>query len=81
MFGPGKPSSLPQIWRGVKKRRKKKKSLKEDSQHFSDSDSDQDTHSRGWSFNYAPPPSVDQIESDDEVSTEFHHIYMPGLTG
>nr|XP_018899978.1 PREDICTED: transcription initiation factor TFIID subunit 1-like [Bemisia tabaci] len=66
LFGPGKPSSLPQIWRGVKKRRKKKKSLKEDSQHFSDSDSDQDTHSRGWSFNYAPPPSVDQIESDDE---------------
>ena len=25
LFGPGKPSSLPQIWRGVKKRRKKKK--------------------------------------------------------
>lgn len=25
LFGPGKPSSLPQIWRGVRKRRKKKK--------------------------------------------------------
>ena len=25
LFGPGKPSSLPQIWRGVKNRRKKKK--------------------------------------------------------
>lgn len=25
LFGPGKPSSLPQIWRHVKKRRRKRK--------------------------------------------------------
>lgn len=25
LFGPGKPSSLPQIWKGVKRRRKKKR--------------------------------------------------------
>lgn len=25
LFGPGKPSSLPEIWRGVKRRRKKKR--------------------------------------------------------
>lgn len=39
LFGPGKPSSLPQIWRGVRKRRKKKKhhDVKD-----SDSGSDQD---------------------------------------
>lgn len=39
LFGPGKPSSLPQIWRGVRKRRKKKKhhDIKD-----SDSGSDQD---------------------------------------
>ena len=40
LFGPGKPSSLPQIWRGVRKRRKKKRhhELKD-----SDSGSDQET--------------------------------------
>lgn len=38
LFGPGKPSSLPQIWRGVRKRRKKKKHDIRDS----DSGSDQD---------------------------------------
>lgn len=25
LFGPGKPNSLPQIWRGVRRRRKKRK--------------------------------------------------------
>jgi transcription initiation factor TFIID subunit 1 len=38
LFGPGKPSSLPQIWRGVRKRRKKKRHDIKDS----DSGSDQD---------------------------------------
>jgi len=39
LFGPGKPSSLPQIWRGVRKRRKKKK---HHDVRDSDSGSDQD---------------------------------------
>lgn len=29
LFGPGKPSSLPQIWRSVKKRRNKRKQSRE----------------------------------------------------
>lgn len=40
LFGPGKPSSLPQVWRGVKKRRKKRKYH---DPRDSDSESDQET--------------------------------------
>ena len=39
LFGPGKPSSLPEIWRGVKRRRKRKR---RHDQRDSDSGSDQD---------------------------------------
>lgn len=39
LFGPGKPSSLPQIWRAVKKRRKRKR---HHDVRDSDSGSDQD---------------------------------------
>lgn len=35
LFGPGKPSSLPQIWRGVRKRRKRRKQ-----QEMKDKDTD-----------------------------------------
>lgn len=45
LFGPGKPSSLPQIWRGVKKRRKKKRH-----QEVKDSDSGSDQESRRAKF-------------------------------
>lgn len=40
LFGPGKPSSLPQIWRGVRKRRKKRR--RDHDLRDSDSGSDQD---------------------------------------
>ncbi|XP_049784763.1 transcription initiation factor TFIID subunit 1 isoform X1 [Schistocerca cancellata] len=67
LFGPGKPSSLPQIWRGVRKRRKRRKQqLQQDN---SDSGSDQDNiheRKRGWTFNYGPPPPPEMCESDDE---------------
>lgn len=66
LFGPGKPSSLPQIWRSVRKRRKKKKQQEKGS----DSGSDQDTRKekfRGWTFNYGPEPSKEMLKSDDEV--------------
>ncbi|KAL1130727.1 hypothetical protein AAG570_011968 [Ranatra chinensis] len=73
LFGPGKPNSLPHVWRNVKRRRKKRKH--QHSSHHSaagansDSGSDQETISnkrRGWMFNYAPPPPPDLCQSDDE---------------
>ncbi|XP_072748281.1 transcription initiation factor TFIID subunit 1 isoform X2 [Anoplolepis gracilipes] len=66
LFGPGKPSSLPQIWRGVRKRRKKRKhhDIKD-----SDSGSDQDDKRpkfKGWIIQYGPEPSTEACRSDDE---------------
>ncbi|XP_015602536.1 transcription initiation factor TFIID subunit 1 isoform X2 [Cephus cinctus] len=66
LFGPGKPSSLPQIWRGVRKRRKKKRhhDVKD-----SDSGSDHDERKskfKGWVMQYAPDPTPDQCRTDDE---------------
>lgn len=68
MFGPGKPSSLPHIWRNVKKRRRKKKHQGQSASQNSDSGSDTETHrvKRGWTFNYASNPP-EQVASDDEV--------------
>ncbi|XP_012257174.2 transcription initiation factor TFIID subunit 1 [Athalia rosae] len=66
LFGPGKPSSLPQIWRGVRKRRKKKK---HHDPKDSDSGSDHDERRpkfKGWKLHYAPDPSPDQCRSNDE---------------
>uniref|UniRef100_T1HCU3 Transcription initiation factor TFIID subunit 1 n=2 Tax=Rhodnius prolixus TaxID=13249 RepID=T1HCU3_RHOPR len=66
LFGPGKPSSLPHIWRSVRKRRRKKKSHHRET-HHSDSGSDSDHRpKRGWVFNYAPTPTPEQCQSDDE---------------
>ncbi|KYQ50337.1 Transcription initiation factor TFIID subunit 1 [Trachymyrmex zeteki] len=66
LFGPGKPSSLPQIWRGVRKRRKKKK---HHDVRDSDSGSDQDDKKskfKGWIMQYGPEPSTEACRSDDE---------------
>lgn len=70
LFGPGKPSSLPHIWRSVRKRRRKKKHHAQGQSQNSDSGSDTDCPrvKRGWSFNYASVPTGDQVQSDDEVS-------------
>jgi len=70
LFGPGKPSSLPQIWRSVRKRRRRRKQHHLD---HSDSGSDQENQRdkrRGWTFNFAPPPTADMCASDDEVSVK-----------
>jgi transcription initiation factor TFIID subunit 1 len=70
LFGVGKASSLPQVWRHVKKRRKKRKQAQE--AHGSDSGSDIETSrskKRGWTFNYARQPSPKHLPSDDEVSS------------
>ncbi|XP_017772378.1 PREDICTED: transcription initiation factor TFIID subunit 1 isoform X3 [Nicrophorus vespilloides] len=67
LFGPGKPSSLPNIWRNVRKKRKKKKMKEDSNQHDSDSASDEEKPKyRGWSFDYAPVPPPDQCQTDDE---------------
>ncbi|KYM76533.1 Transcription initiation factor TFIID subunit 1 [Atta colombica] len=66
LFGPGKPSSLPQIWRGVRKRRKKKK---HHDIRDSDSGSDQDDKKskfKGWIMQYGPEPNAESCRSDDE---------------
>ncbi|XP_066586394.1 transcription initiation factor TFIID subunit 1 isoform X2 [Prorops nasuta] len=66
LFGPGKPSSLPQIWRGVRKRRKKKR---HHDIRDSDSGSDQDDRKlkfKGWAMQYGPEPSKELCYSDDE---------------
>ncbi|EZA60385.1 Transcription initiation factor TFIID subunit [Ooceraea biroi] len=66
LFGPGKPSSLPQIWRGVRKRRKKKR---HHDIRDSDSGSDQDDKKpkfKGWIMQYGPEANVEACRSDDE---------------
>ncbi|XP_074028237.1 TATA-box binding protein associated factor 1 isoform X1 [Leptinotarsa decemlineata] len=65
LFGPGKPSSLPNIWKNVRKKRKKRKQ-KEGNQHDTDSNSEEDKpRNRGWFFDYADP-KPELIMSDDE---------------
>ncbi|KAJ1525331.1 hypothetical protein ONE63_010152 [Megalurothrips usitatus] len=68
LFGPGKPSSLPQIWRSVRRRRRKKKHRREQADHSdSGSDTDRPRHRAGWEFNYGPEPDPSQFKSDDEA--------------
>lgn len=68
LFGPGKPSSLPNIWKNVRKKRRKKKHKDSTGQHDSDSMSDDDRpKNRGWYFDYAPLPQANECASDDEV--------------
>lgn len=58
LFGPGKPSSLPQIWRGVKKKRKKKK-LDEDFD-------EEQVEPAEIVFKFGPTPTPDKCRPDDE---------------
>lgn len=65
LFGPGKPSSLPQIWRSVRKRRRRRKHPQLD---HSDSGSDQDIQreKKGWNVSFAPAPPLEMCQSDEE---------------
>lgn len=70
LFGPGKISSLPQIWRSVRRRRRKKLQ-KEREAKFRDgsdsqSDSDEPTNRRSFGLSFAAIPPKDQWASDDE---------------
>lgn len=71
LFGPGKPTSLPQIWRGVKKRKKKKRKDRDFSQVLnnvgSDSTSDsEEPRRKGFDLYYGPDPKKEHCVSDDE---------------
>ncbi|CAH1113327.1 unnamed protein product [Psylliodes chrysocephalus] len=66
LFGPGKPSSLPNIWKNVRKKRKKRKHKESVNQHDTDSNSDEERpKNRGWYFDYAEP-KPEMILADDE---------------
>ncbi|XP_029032281.1 transcription initiation factor TFIID subunit 1 isoform X3 [Osmia bicornis bicornis] len=86
LFGPGKPSSLPQIWRGVKKRRKKKR---HHDIRDSDSGSDQDEKKpkfKGWIMQYGTDPTPDMCCADDENKLlmpveDKQHVGKTGETG
>lgn len=68
LFGLGKPSSLPHIWRNVRRKRKKRKSRFSDD--FSSNENSQDEHK--WKFSYAPMPLDPELyASDDEVHPLF----------
>lgn len=67
LFGPGKPSSLPNIWRNVRKKRKKRKHKESGGgQQDSDSSEDEKPRRRGWEFGYGPTPPKEEWASDDE---------------
>lgn len=59
LFGPGKPSSLPQIWRGVKKKRKKKKTS--ESEDFVE----EEVEPKDIVFQFGPNPQPDECAIDD----------------
>ncbi|XP_053671796.1 transcription initiation factor TFIID subunit 1 [Anopheles nili] len=69
LFGPGKISSLPQIWRSVRRRRNKKPPSARKPRDGSDSTSDSDEPRRRQYFipTYAPMPPKEQWADDDEV--------------
>jgi len=60
LFGPGKPSSLPQIWRGVKNRRKKKKPPE------SDEPVEELIEYIPLVLRFGPPPTPDMCNCDAE---------------
>lgn len=70
LFGPGKYTSLPQIWRSVRRRTKKKRKERErltaNSAESNTSDSDDTKKCSSFNLRYAPTPIKEMIASDDE---------------
>ncbi|XP_044752850.1 transcription initiation factor TFIID subunit 1 isoform X2 [Coccinella septempunctata] len=68
LFGPGKPSSLPNLWKNVRKKRLKRRNRElNQQQNDSDSNSDEEKpNKRGWFIEYGPEPAPEQCKSDDE---------------
>jgi len=67
LFGPGKQSSLPNTWKTVKRRRRKRKILVE-GQAAADLAEERDRERRGWDFQYCDNLSSSEEESDDEAT-------------
>lgn len=65
LFLPGKSNSLPQIWKNVKRRRRKRKILAE-GQAAADAAEEADREKRGWGFQYADDASCFAMGSEDE---------------
>lgn len=68
LFGPGKFSSLPQIWKSVRRRAKKKRKENDrlNTSESNTSDSDDTKKCNGFNLKYAPIPSKEMCLSDDE---------------
>ncbi|XP_017474029.1 PREDICTED: transcription initiation factor TFIID subunit 1 isoform X2 [Rhagoletis zephyria] len=69
LFGPGKPSSLPQIWRSVKKRRRRRKHSRDQKNPNAGSDSTSDSEEpkkKGFGLHYGLDAMPYQCMSDDE---------------
>uniref|UniRef100_A0ABM0LZA8 Transcription initiation factor TFIID subunit 1-like n=1 Tax=Saccoglossus kowalevskii TaxID=10224 RepID=A0ABM0LZA8_SACKO len=64
LFGLGKPSSLPHIWRGSKRKRRKKKPVAEDDQNSADV---QKTYMYGIEIKPKIMPTIEDCLVDDEV--------------
>jgi len=65
LFGPGKPSSLPQVWKNVRKRRRKRKIFTE-GQAAADAAEEKDREKRGWVFDYDGETDDEMLASDEE---------------
>lgn len=68
LFGPGKFSSLPQIWKSVRRRAKKKRKDRErlNTSESNTSDSDDTKKCNGFNLRFAPTPPREMCISDDE---------------
>jgi transcription initiation factor TFIID subunit 1 len=69
LFGPGKFSSLPQIWRSVRRKAKKRRKEREKQGTSESNTSDSDVESKrsnGFNLKFAATPPRDMVLSDDE---------------
>lgn len=73
LFGPNKQANLPQLWRGVKRKKKKKAQAVEGTP---DTASVEDDKPFEWIFDYAPLPPPEMVDSDDEVCTNCLRNYL-----
>ncbi|XP_077558430.1 TATA-box binding protein associated factor 1 isoform X4 [Haemaphysalis longicornis] len=67
LFGPGKPSSLPQIWRGVRKRKRKKQGPQAEAELAGQDTGSGRPDEFEWRLDVASPPPPDMCEPDDEL--------------
>lgn len=81
LFGAGKASSLPKVWRGAQKLKKNHQKHNEEINKCTDSDQEEKVKSKGWVMNYGPDPDPDQCASDDELKLLAPVKNEPAVTG